>query len=57
MGKKRNFAFIIEMFLLFVILLFVVVVITKTFVASRQQSLEARHLTESVCLAEEVAEL
>lgn len=57
MGKKRNFAFIVELFILFVILLFVVIVITKTFVTSRNQSLYARHLTESVYIAEEVAEI
>lgn len=57
MGKKRNFAFIVELFILFVILLFVIIVLTKTFVTSRSQSLYARHLTESVYLAEEVAEV
>jgi hypothetical protein len=57
MRKKRNFAFIVELFILFVILLFVVIVITKTFVTSRNQSLYARHLTESVYIAEEVAEI
>lgn len=57
MGKKRNFAFVVELFILFVILLFVIIVITKTFVTSRNQSLYARHLTESVYIAEEVAEI
>lgn len=57
MSRRRNFAFIAELFILFVILLFVVIVITKTFVTSRNQSLYARHLTESVYLAEEVAEI
>lgn len=57
MGRKRNFAFIVELFIFFVILLFVIIVLTKTFVASRNQSLYARHLTESVYVAEEVAEI
>ena len=54
--KKRNTAFVVEMLLLFVILLFVVVTVTRVFVASRRQSLAAKHLTEAVCLAENVAE-
>lgn len=57
MGKKRNFAFIVELFIFFVILLFVIIVITRVFVTSRNQSLYARHLTESVYIAEEVAEI
>ena len=57
MNKTRNdLAFVVELLLLFVILLFVIVVITKTFMTSRSQSLHARHLTEAVCVAEEVAE-
>ena len=54
--KKHNTAFVVEMLLLFVILLFVVVTVTRVFVASRKQSLDAKHLTEAVCLAENVAE-
>ena len=57
MGKNRNLAFIVELLLLFVILLFVIVTITRTFMASRSQSLYAKHLTEAVCIAEEVAEI
>lgn len=57
MKKTRNIAFIVELLLLFVLLLFVIVVITKTFMASRSQSLYAKHLTEAVCLAEDVAEV
>lgn len=57
MGKKRSFAFVVELFILFVIMLFVIIVITKVFVMSRNQSLYARHLTESVYIAEEVAEI
>ncbi|MBR2562557.1 MAG: hypothetical protein IKE31_10495 [Eubacterium sp.] len=57
MKRTRNLAFIVELLLLFVILLFVIVVITKTFMTSRSQSLHARHLTEAVCIAEEIAEV
>lgn len=57
MKKARNIALIVELLLLFVILLFVITTITKTFMASRNQSLYARHLTEAVCLAQEVAEV
>ncbi|MBR0398473.1 MAG: hypothetical protein IJI10_09425 [Eubacterium sp.] len=57
MKKERNIAFIVELLLLFMILLFVIVVITQTFMKSRSQSLYARHLTEAVTLAEEVAEV
>ena len=57
MKRERNIAFIVELLLLFVILLFVIVVITQTFMKSRGQSLYARHLTEAVTLAEEVAEV
>ncbi|MBQ9061624.1 MAG: hypothetical protein IJ121_02165 [Eubacterium sp.] len=57
MKKERNIAFIVELLLLFMILLFVIVVITQTFMKSRGQSLYARHLTEAVTLAEEVAEV
>ena len=57
MKKDRNIAFIVELLLLFIILLFVIVVITQTFMKSRSQSLYARHLTEAVTLAEEVAEV
>ena len=57
MKKTRNLAFIVELLLLFVILLFVIVVITRTLMQSRSQSDRARHLTEAVCLAEEVAEV
>ena len=55
--KERNIAFIVELLLLFMILIFVIVVITQTFMKSRGQSLYARHLTEAVTLAEEVAEV
>ena len=57
MKKSRSIAFTVELLLLFVSLLFVIVVITKSFMASRGQSLAAKYLTEAVCLAEDVAEV
>ena len=57
MKRTRNIAFIVELLLLFVILLFVIVTITRTFMTSRSQSLYARHLTEAVTLAENIAEV
>ena len=57
MKKTRNLAFIVELLLLFVILLLLITVITKTFMASRSQSLRAKQLTEAVVLAEEAAEV
>ena len=57
MKRTRNIAFIVELLLLFVILIFVIVTITKTFMTSRSQSLYARHLTEAVTLAENMAEV
>ena len=57
MNKTRNLSFIVELLLLFVILLFAIVVITKTFMTARAKSEYARHLTEAVCLAEDVAEV
>ena len=57
MKRTRNIAFIVELLLLFVILLFLIVTITRTFMTSRSQSLYARHLTEAVTLAESMAEV
>ncbi len=57
MKKTGNLAFIIELLLLFVSLLFVIVVITQTFMTSRGQGLYARHLNEAVCLAQAAAEV
>ena len=57
MKRTRNIAFIVELLILFVILLFVIVTITRTFMASRSQSLHARQLTEAVTLAESIAEV
>ena len=57
MNRKHNLAFIVELFLLFSILLFVIVVITRTLVLSRSRSLYAKHLTEAVTLAESSAEV
>ena len=56
MKKTKNIASIVELLLLFVILLFVIVTVTRTFVASRSQSLRAQRLTEAVILAEDIAE-
>ena len=57
MKKTRNTAFVVELLLLFILLLAVIVVITLTLMASRRQSLYARHLTEAVILAESIAEV
>ena len=57
MKRTRNIVFIVELLLLFVILLFVIVTITRTFMTSRSQSLHARILTEAVILAEDIAEI
>ncbi len=57
MDRKRNPAFIVELLMLFILLLFVIVMITKTCVAARSKSLDARHLTEAVCLARDAAEV
>ena len=57
MKRTRNIAFIVELLILFVILLFVIVTITRTFMASRSQSLHAQQLTRAVSLAESVAEV
>ena len=56
MKRTRNIAFIVELLILFVILLFVIVTITRTFMASRSQSLHAQQLTRAVSLAESIAE-
>ena len=57
MGKKRNIAQIVELFMLFAILLMVITVITVTFVTTRNKSTYARDLTEAVCAAEQVTEI
>ena len=57
MSKRKNFAFIVELFLLFALMLLVTVVLTRAFVTSRTQSLYAKHKTEAVILAERVAEI
>lgn len=56
MKKTRNTAFIVELLVMFIILLFVIVVITQVFVTARGKSLDAKHLTEAVNIAESVAE-
>ena len=57
MKKTRSIAFIVELLLLFVLLLFIITAVTKIFMQTRSQSLRARRLTEAVCVAEEVAEV
>ncbi len=57
MGKRKNIAFIVELFLLFALMLLVTVVLTGAFVSSRSQSLYARHKTEAVILAQRAAEI
>ena len=57
MGKRKNIAFIVELFLLFALMLLVTVVLTGAFVSSRSQSLYAKHKTEAVILAQRAAEI
>ena len=55
--KKRNLAFTVELFGLFILLVLVITVITQVFVMSRSHSIQARQLTEAVILAESAAEV
>lgn len=56
MNTRKSLAFIVELLGLFILLIMVTVIITRVFVMSRTHSLQARHLTESVILAESAAE-
>ena len=53
----RNPVFIVELLGLFVLMVMLTVVITGTFMSARAQSLYAKHLTEAVGLASDVAEV
>ena len=55
--KTRNPVFIVELLGLFVLMVMVTVVVTGTFMSARGQSLYAKHLTEAVSLASDVAEV
>ena len=57
MKEKRSIVFITELLVMFVILLVVISVITRLFILNRSRSLDARHLTEAVILAEDTAEV
>lgn len=57
MKTKRNIAFIVELFIMFVILLSVIVIITDLSMKTRQQSIDAGYLTEAVICAENAAEV
>ena len=56
MNNKRSIAFIVELLGLFILLILVIVMITQVFVMSRARTIEARHLTQAVMLAQSTAE-
>lgn len=56
MNNKRSIAFIVELLGLFILLILVIVMITQVFVMSRARTIEARHLTKAVMLAQSTAE-
>ena len=57
MRNKSNLAFIVELFIMFIILITVIVVITSLSMKTRQQSIDAGYLTEAVICAENAAEV
>ena len=57
MKRRNDLSFIVELFLLFIIMLMVITVLTGIFVSSRNQSVYARRKTEAVIVAERVAEI
>jgi hypothetical protein len=57
MKKKQHItAFYMEMLVLITVFIVVILILTKVFALSRQQSAKARILTNAVCLAENTAE-
>lgn len=58
MKKKRHItAFYMEILVLITVFMVVILILTKVFALSRQQSARAEILTNSVCLAENMGEL
>lgn len=60
MGAKKKqhiTAFYMEMLVLVAVFIVVILILTKVFAMSRQQSAKAEILTNSVCLAENTAEI
>lgn len=58
MKKKQHItAFYMEMLVLIAVFIVIILVLTKVFALSRQQSAKARTLTNAVCLAENAAEM
>ena len=56
--KKRHItAFYMEMLVLVAVFIVVILILTRVFAMSRQQSAKAEILTNSVCLAENTAEI
>lgn len=56
MNNKRSIAFTVELLGLFILLILVIVMITQVFVMSRARTIEARHLTQAVMMAQSTAE-
>ena len=56
MNNKRSIAFTVELLGLFILLILVIVMITQVFVMSRARTIEARHLTQAVMIAQSTAE-
>ena len=56
MNNKRSIAFTVELLGLFILLIMVIVMITQVFVMSRTRTIEARHLTQAVMMAQSTAE-
>lgn len=57
MKKKQHItAFYMEMLVLITVFIVVILILTRVFALSRQQSAKARILTNAVCLAENAAE-
>ena len=57
MNKQNKLVFYLETFILTVSFIMVIVVLSRVFVVSATQSVRARHLTNVVCLSENVAEV
>lgn len=55
--KQHITAFYMEMLVLIMIFVAVILILTRVFALSRQQSAKAEILTDSVCLAENLAEM
>ena len=56
MNNKKSIAFTVELLGLFILLILVIVMITQVFVMSRARTIEARHLTQAVMMAQSTAE-